>query len=1194
MMKERLFILLLSFVCFRVQMQAQSSSQELPKIVPPSPNVAALQRYGDIPVSPYTGVPSISIPLYEVKAGNITVPISISYHASGIKVADEASRVGLGWAFEAGGVISRTVVGDDDFNPDYLNYHAAATKPDLVSGIRDFGLRPFIIQSDCNIAVPGMTNLKNDLDVGYNYQPDLYNFNFLKYSGKFFLKRNKDVVLAKKEKIQIKCLDAAANAWEVMTDDGNKFLFEEFETYTENDYNPALLAHKSAWYLTRIITPEGETISFQYSTSQNYIKTSGSLYESYNPNVLPTTSTNINGSPGAFPSFQTVSPGKQYKNVLLNKIVFKTGEVRFSYSIDRVDVDHDVKLTGVQVYVKTGASSFSLIKQWGFEYSYFEGTATNAYTTPSETMSKRLKLDKVTEMDKDGNGNPPYQFNYNMVNTPNPSVLPLKTSYSRDHWGYYNGKTNYSLIPAYQPGNLPGNPVLSYLGIQGNSRDPDPNYAQLFSLKEIIYPTGGKTVLEYESNDYDFDKSIVNDRSDLSSIPEPVEKVAEKEYTDPTGTVPTSSTLSSYLMDLTDLYLLPSQTVSKVQLTGFFRFQSNILPSGCNISQNLVKLLLMKRNESSTDDIMGESYLTDYLGNSSKPMSVCEGPPAQPIGITFLQDYYLTPGKYYWKLQIQSGYTAVLDAKVKLEYEGLKSAQPINYNGSELVNAAYGGGLRIKRISDFDNINAQPKITRYEYHTIDAEGKHISNGRRMARPMYSYFDDDWGSVNGGSNYTDYYRFEHLVRESDSNIPLNGSAAGSSVGYDAVTVYYGENGENGKTIYEFENIPDIIWDYSEDGFINGIACEVPRKPPVFSGFANASNGNIRTQTDFKNQSNSFIKVKEVSNTYDELIGNSTPLWYGIEKRKWNGAINLFSCPFRAYVYPTLVEGRKLLTSTTTTMFDQDDVAKRISQTTTYTYNNNTHLQLMSTKQLTSKGDEMITSTTYPLDYADADADPAIVQMKGAKFMHGKVITQNTSIKRKFATEESLLSSVINKYQASDVNNVGNSHISVKEVAALETPDIPLPEYSPVSDLYPDGFKPRLQFDKYDADGKIVQMHKTNDIVTSYIYGYNNEFPVAEIIGVNHDVALTAVNQSILNDLSTTEDDMRTELNKIRTGFPNAMVTTFTYKPLIGMTSQTDVNGRTTYYQYDSFNRLKLIKDKDGNILKTFQYKFQDQQ
>lgn len=64
---------------------------EVQSIVPQSPTVASLIQYADCPVSCYSGVPQINIPLYEVNIDNFKIPISLSYNASGIKVAQEAS-----------------------------------------------------------------------------------------------------------------------------------------------------------------------------------------------------------------------------------------------------------------------------------------------------------------------------------------------------------------------------------------------------------------------------------------------------------------------------------------------------------------------------------------------------------------------------------------------------------------------------------------------------------------------------------------------------------------------------------------------------------------------------------------------------------------------------------------------------------------------------------------------------------------------------------------------------------------------------------------------------------------------------------------------------------------------------------------------------------------------------------------------
>lgn len=93
---------------------AQTPTYDVLRIIPPSPTAAALAKYGDIPVSYYTGIPQVSIPVYTIRNRDITVPITLSYHAGGVRVEEEAGWVGLGWSLQAGGAITRTVKGSDD------------------------------------------------------------------------------------------------------------------------------------------------------------------------------------------------------------------------------------------------------------------------------------------------------------------------------------------------------------------------------------------------------------------------------------------------------------------------------------------------------------------------------------------------------------------------------------------------------------------------------------------------------------------------------------------------------------------------------------------------------------------------------------------------------------------------------------------------------------------------------------------------------------------------------------------------------------------------------------------------------------------------------------------------------------------------------------------------------------------------
>lgn len=63
-----------------------------------------------------------------------------------------------------------------------------------------------------------------------------------------------------------------------------------------------------------------------------------------------------------------------------------------------------------------------------------------------------------------------------------------------------------------------------------------------------------------------------------------------------------------------------------------------------------------------------------------------------------------------------------------------------------------------------------------------------------------------------------------------------------------------------------------------------------------------------------------------------------------------------------------------------------------------------------------------------------------------------------------------------------------------------------------------------------------------------------------------------------------------IDELRVYPKGAQMTTYTFSPLVGMTSQCDASNRIIHYEYDSFNRLKIIRDEDGKILKRIDYKY----
>jgi len=137
---------------------------------------------------------------------------------------------------------------------------------------------------------------------------------------------------------------------------------------------------------------------------------------------------------------------------------------------------------------------------------------------------------------------------------------------------------------------------------------------------------------------------------------------------------------------------------------------------------------------------------------------------------------------------------------------------------------------------------------------------------------------------------------------------------------------------------------------------------------------------------------------------------------------------------------------------------------------------------------------------------------------------------------------------------------------------------------------------LTYDQYDSRGNILQYTTKDGVVTSVIWGYHSTQPIAKLTGVLYSVASALASEIIIAsdaDINAgTEQTLIDKLDAFRknTALQNAQVTTYSYDPLIGVTSITPPSGIREIYKYDSANRLESIKDVNGKILKEFQYNY----
>ena len=238
------FICLLSISnLMLLQTKGQTTASYVPNVIPPSPNAASIMKFSDVPVSPYTGTADVTVPIYTIQAKGISVPVSLAYHTGGIKLKEEASWVGLGWALNAGGAISRTINNYDDFGtqgPLYFTTDVPQVAGDMTSyhpsqPTTGFFYGNYYVDFWCNYlenTTGGNADYYKAFTLAlpaYDMEPDVFSYSFPGHSGKFIITRAGKPVLQKQENIIIQ-FQSGGQSFTITDDQGNKFYFNTLET----------------------------------------------------------------------------------------------------------------------------------------------------------------------------------------------------------------------------------------------------------------------------------------------------------------------------------------------------------------------------------------------------------------------------------------------------------------------------------------------------------------------------------------------------------------------------------------------------------------------------------------------------------------------------------------------------------------------------------------------------------------------------------------------------------------------------------------------------------------------------------------------------------------------------------------------------------------------------------------------------
>lgn len=1126
-------VLLSVFVLFIITdglSQTEQNLAELPRVISPPPDAASLGRYGNYSVNLFKGEANISIPIYAYEVGNLSVPISISYNSSGIKVDELASNVGLGWSLSAGGVITRTVKGMPDF-----------VKKRRVPDTRTF---------DPNVYAADWRTMDSIVTQNLDTEPDLYYFNFLNRSGKYIFSEDSMAICIPYQKLKIN------RAPSIIDEQGIKYSFtaienshsrDECSTGNPNDRDYAGL-FPSSWYLTEIVHPKGDTIILEYE-GYHYQYKAGITQVQY-----------IFTPSGACASFSNMNRNcVNIKTVNANRIKYIRSNrtdiyVEFLYSTqqreDVYDIDNynDYESKALErIIVHNGSRQ---IKKVSFTYDYFRSNEYNpSGTAENKGLASRLKLTEVYD-----SISAPYKIEYNEnVN------LPSRLSFSQDHYGYYNGKNNTGLIPS--------NDAVSF---SGADRSPDSVYMKANIIKKIIHPTGGSTWFYFEANE---------------------------------GKGPINSVIVNNM----------AKTVN-CNIGCRFKKDSIVLTSQNDVYYSDFKLSyrLPDGQDRSQGAIFGpDDYFLPLVGTETNE----EIAP-------------LAPGTYYFEIETPNDVDNVF---ITLQW---KEKKDTSYIGRHI-----SGGLRIKQIVDSAGGNLPPAWKTYSYNvpgTTDSSSlvdfrafKYLGEYRKKStNPDYTYctgfplcFSKVLSSSAEQPSYLDYSGF---------------------YGYQYVTVFNGtENNNAGKTVNKFST---SIHDFSfEDNSDKSDMLVDWSKGHLLESFDYRFNPLSQTYTPVRKSFSEYKAYFDEGDYWSRPDSN----FYTTKNEKFVSAFSYKRYQFggqmysngdicncvpvydprscvgtytNQYEYPEFEVAPYFISSAwyhksrdSVIVYDQvtNDFLVSVSN---YFYDSPSHIQLTKIQQPNSKGRILTTEFKYPHDFVIQ----AVYDTMVARNMISNIVEQKKRNDGNITMQQKVF------YGFSNGIIVQDSVQAAMGNSALAT---------------------EVKFEQYDNNGNLLKLSSVGNPPVSFIWGYNSTYPIAEVVNapvtdIFHTSFEDAGGNSTAGDSKTGRKSRTGGYSESLTGLSNgsylltywqktggnwnlqktdvtvsngtyainltgqvdeirfcpatAQMTTYTYDPLIGMTSQCDVNSRIIYYEYDSFGRLQYIRDHDKNIIKSLDYKYQQQQ
>lgn len=1175
MKKKAFFIIINLFFWINLYPQKPASIVgHLPSISPPSPTVAGLMKFEEVPVNYYTGIPDVSVPLYSVEtlSADIRMDIALKYHPGSIAVEESASYTGLGWNLFAGGSISRTVKGFPDEQAVFFGVNSNIRVGILQDNISDASGGDKINRYEQVMALQGtyptgtLSDMIGEFGWGvaqkgvFDTQRDLFQYNFMGNTGRFFIRRDQTtgalvaVKLDNDNAITIKLnyfqsysntehrYTIVFNGFELYDDKGYKYIFgtpgqngsnevkvgiemtEEYNDIRSNPFalgfgnsfpvlNPSLLNYPSAFHITEIYDNNNRSlVRFTYKSAQ---ENTSSHQETSNYIISPKYFlSDVQSAQGTvYGLFPEYSISDKTTSVVTQKldVIEIINKARIKFETGTGRYDSNINANGPVLNSMTVTNWYGqIVKRYDFNYDY-ASISTSALNAKS---LNRIILIGVNEKNTINNTESiGYSFSYKEP------IISVGTPVLKDYWGYFNRR-------------------------MGNSKEPDNYWCSAQVLEKITQPTGGSIVFDFGPNTYSY--------------------VGSEEVTD---------------FSIDDNYREP--LVIQVPENGEIGFYPTIViptPSWHSTDSPYVGGRVSIRTDdgevkNEPFDVLGDYGMNDGTGTS--------------------EFFTLQPNKkYYLSYKIPDGATATgLPAIVKLYTPGSNGKFTTDSKGTD-NEWLMGGGIRINKISYYTDNNASaPAIIKHFDYQIFNKRARSSGSLAFAKPLYRFYQGSTVYYPGiPANFGGTTNPNPSFNVGYSTATINNSLSyirtkGSDVGYKNITVW--ETGK-GKSEYTYTSPIDFPGDYE---------LRPPFRPSEHKDYKRGLVRNEKHYSEFVGPSSDTIyrpvseKIYDYDmDTHDSFghIGNIMDPGNSPKAAEFNTYLSFLDCISNPYCrngwgygnenYSYLTIGSevrelfgwpKLVQKTSKDYFYEGNslTAKTLTTVENYEYSfSNKKLSKAST--INSLGEILTTNYFYDTDW---DNKNRIGVLKKTESKNGSTVLETKDIT-----------------YANTIGVSGNIAWLPKTISTSKGTN---------------ALESQVQFLKYDLYNNPLEAKLEKGTSVCYIWGYNSSQPIAIIENISYSAinAQKIADAQVASDVVASTDaqvfsknvQLLARLEALRTSLPaTAMMTAYIYKPLVGVVTMIDARGYKTYYSYDGFGRLKDVKDNEGNLLSENDYRYKN--